>query len=50
MAVPLIGKKQEILITEAEIALRINKLSEQINKTYGRTNSRSFVDLRLTLC
>ena len=29
MAVPLIGKKHEILITEAEIASRINKLSEQ---------------------
>ena len=29
MAVPVIGKKHEILITEAEIASRINKLSEQ---------------------
>ena len=50
MAVPVIGKKHEILIIEAEIASRINKLSEQINKTYERTNSRSFVDLCLTLC
>ena len=49
MAVPVIGKKHEILIIEAEIASRINKLSEQINKTYERTNSRSFVDLCLTL-
>ena len=50
MAVPVIGKKHEILIIEAEIDSRINKLSEQINKTYERTNSRSFVDLCLTLC
>ena len=35
MAVPVIGEKLEILITEAEIASHINKLSEHINKTYG---------------
>ena len=35
MVVPIIGEKLEILITEAEIASQINKLSEHINKTYG---------------
>ena len=50
MAVPVKGKKHEILIIEAEIASRINKLSEQINKAYERTNSRSFDDFCLTLC
>lgn len=35
MVVPIIGEKLEILITEAEIASHINKLSEHINKNYG---------------
>ena len=49
MAIPVIGKKHEILITEAEIPSRINKLSEQ-KKLMGWTNSRFFVDLCLILC
>ena len=49
MVVPVIGEKLEILITEAEIASRMNKLFEQISKAYKQTNSRSFVDLCLIL-
>ena len=49
MVIPAIGEKLEILIAKAEIASRINKLSEHINKTYERTNSRSFADLCLIL-
>ena len=49
MAVLVTGEKLEILITEAEIASRINKLSEQISKAYKQTNSCSFVDLCLIL-
>ena len=48
MAVPVIGKKLEILITEAEIPSRINKLLEQKKLMVGQI--LIFFYLWLILC
>ena len=45
MAVLVTGEKLEILITEAEIASRVNKLSEQISKAYKQTNQLVVIGL-----
>ena len=45
MAVLITGEKLEILITEAEIASRINKLSEQISNSYQHTNQLVVIGL-----
>ncbi len=45
MAVLITGEKLEILITEAEIASRINKLSEQISNSYQHTNQLLVIGL-----
>ena len=45
MAVLVTGEKLEILITEAEIASRINTLSEQISKAYEQTDQLVVIGL-----
>ena len=45
MAVLVTGEKLEILITEAEIASRINTLAEQISTAYEQTNQLVVIGL-----
>ena len=45
MAVLVTGEKLEILITEAEIASRINALAEQISTAYEQTNQLVVIGL-----
>ena len=45
MAVLVTGEKLEILITEAEIASRINTLAQQISTAYEQTNQLVVIGL-----